>query len=217
MLAVGVWAKFEKNNPYTQLNRLPKFYLDPAQMLIIIGALTFAIGFSGALFSTPFLTLNLIFLRLHRSSSRKHILFGDLFLTFGSIVTRRARYCRCWIYKQGLDWSGTKNTSGWYGISWVCLKFNFLVSGSSLSRRSWSSNSNWLDANGLALLWNQQTGRLGHEHLFQLFRKSIKVGRSGWSSVFVLCKQHGTSKLCLWTSGACYGCEWFYLINLELE
>ncbi|KAI6197891.1 hypothetical protein M3Y94_01279100 [Aphelenchoides besseyi] len=48
-LAVGCWAQLEKNNPYTQLNRLSKFYLDPAWMLIIIGALTFAIGFSGCI------------------------------------------------------------------------------------------------------------------------------------------------------------------------
>jgi tetraspanin-5 len=47
MLLVGVWAQLEKNNPYTQLNRLSKFYLDPAWMLIIFGTLTFAIGFSG--------------------------------------------------------------------------------------------------------------------------------------------------------------------------
>jgi tetraspanin-5 len=47
LLSVGTWAQIEKNNPYTQLNRLSKFYLDPAWMLIIIGAVTFAIGFSG--------------------------------------------------------------------------------------------------------------------------------------------------------------------------
>lgn len=50
MLAAGVWAQVEKNNPYSQLNRLSKFYLDPALMLIIIGATTFAIGFSGEYF-----------------------------------------------------------------------------------------------------------------------------------------------------------------------
>ncbi|KAI6243236.1 Tetraspanin 26A [Aphelenchoides fujianensis] len=49
MLVVGCWAQFEKNNPYTQLNRLSKFYLDPAWLLIIIGAMTFAIGFSGCI------------------------------------------------------------------------------------------------------------------------------------------------------------------------
>ncbi|CAD5228003.1 unnamed protein product [Bursaphelenchus xylophilus] len=49
MIAAGVWAQVEKNNPYTQLNRLSKFYLDPALMLIIIGTLTFAIGFSGCI------------------------------------------------------------------------------------------------------------------------------------------------------------------------
>ncbi|KAH7725470.1 tetraspanin family protein [Aphelenchoides avenae] len=47
LLSIGVWAQIEKNNPYSQLNRLSKFYLDPAWMLIIIGAVTFAIGFSG--------------------------------------------------------------------------------------------------------------------------------------------------------------------------
>ncbi|KAI6190770.1 Tetraspanin 26A [Aphelenchoides bicaudatus] len=49
MLVIGVWAQLEKNNPYTQLNRLSKFYLDPAWMLIIFGTLTFAIGFSGCI------------------------------------------------------------------------------------------------------------------------------------------------------------------------
>lgn len=49
MLAIGVWAQLEKNNPYSQLNRLSKFYLDPAWVLIIVGTLTFAIGFSGKL------------------------------------------------------------------------------------------------------------------------------------------------------------------------
>jgi hypothetical protein len=47
MLLIGLWAQFEKNNPYSQLNRLSKFYLDPALLLTIIGAFTFIIGFSG--------------------------------------------------------------------------------------------------------------------------------------------------------------------------
>jgi len=47
MLAVGLWAQFEKNNPYSQLNRLSKFYLDPALLITIVGAFTFIVGFSG--------------------------------------------------------------------------------------------------------------------------------------------------------------------------
>uniref|UniRef100_A0A7E4VN76 Tetraspanin n=1 Tax=Panagrellus redivivus TaxID=6233 RepID=A0A7E4VN76_PANRE len=47
LLVVGIWAQFEKNNPYSQLNRLSKFYLDPAILMTVIGAFTFIVGFSG--------------------------------------------------------------------------------------------------------------------------------------------------------------------------
>uniref|UniRef100_A0A0K0FPE2 Tetraspanin n=1 Tax=Strongyloides venezuelensis TaxID=75913 RepID=A0A0K0FPE2_STRVS len=47
LLAIGIWAQIEKTNPYTQLNRLSKFYLDPSMILIIVGAIIFLIGFSG--------------------------------------------------------------------------------------------------------------------------------------------------------------------------
>uniref|UniRef100_A0A0N5A4C2 Tetraspanin n=1 Tax=Parastrongyloides trichosuri TaxID=131310 RepID=A0A0N5A4C2_PARTI len=47
LLAIGIWAQIEKTNPYTQLNRLSKFYLDPTLILIIVGSVIFFIGFSG--------------------------------------------------------------------------------------------------------------------------------------------------------------------------
>uniref|UniRef100_A0A0R3RNN1 Tetraspanin n=1 Tax=Elaeophora elaphi TaxID=1147741 RepID=A0A0R3RNN1_9BILA len=47
LLAVGVWAHFEKNSAYSHLNKASKFYLDPAIFLIFAGSLIFLIGFSG--------------------------------------------------------------------------------------------------------------------------------------------------------------------------
>ncbi|KAK0397768.1 hypothetical protein QR680_002260 [Steinernema hermaphroditum] len=49
LLTIGAWAQIEKNNPYSQLNRASKFYLDPAWILIVVGAVTFLIGFSGCI------------------------------------------------------------------------------------------------------------------------------------------------------------------------
>ncbi|KFD54373.1 hypothetical protein M513_04716, partial [Trichuris suis] len=47
ILLIGVWAQIEKT-PFSQLGtRLNKFYLDPAWLLIIIGGVTFIIGFTG--------------------------------------------------------------------------------------------------------------------------------------------------------------------------
>lgn len=37
LLAVGVWAHFEKNSAYSHLNKASKFYLDPAIFLIFAG------------------------------------------------------------------------------------------------------------------------------------------------------------------------------------
>ena len=49
LLAVGVWAQLEKN-PYSQLShQISKFYLDPAWLLIIVGGVTFVLGFSGCI------------------------------------------------------------------------------------------------------------------------------------------------------------------------
>ncbi|CDW52232.1 tetraspanin 5 [Trichuris trichiura] len=49
ILLVGVWAQIEKT-PLSQLStRLNKFYLDPAWLLIIIGGVTFIIGFTGCI------------------------------------------------------------------------------------------------------------------------------------------------------------------------
>lgn len=49
MFLIGVWAQIEKN-PYSQLStQIHKFYLDPAWMFVIIGALIFIIGFSGCI------------------------------------------------------------------------------------------------------------------------------------------------------------------------
>jgi len=46
-LAIGTWAQIEKTNPYYQVKQLSKFYLDPSWMIIMVGAVTFIIGFSG--------------------------------------------------------------------------------------------------------------------------------------------------------------------------
>ncbi|KRY43545.1 Tetraspanin-5 [Trichinella spiralis] len=49
ILLVGLWAQIEKN-PFSQLGtRLSKFYLDPAWLLIIVGGVTFVIGFTGCI------------------------------------------------------------------------------------------------------------------------------------------------------------------------
>ncbi|KRY60850.1 Tetraspanin-5 [Trichinella britovi] len=49
ILLVGLWAQIEKN-PFSQLGtRLSKFYLDPAWLLIIVGGVTFIIGFTGCI------------------------------------------------------------------------------------------------------------------------------------------------------------------------
>ncbi|EJW75840.1 hypothetical protein WUBG_13250 [Wuchereria bancrofti] len=37
LLAVGVWAHFEKNSAYSHLNKASRFYLDPAIFLIFAG------------------------------------------------------------------------------------------------------------------------------------------------------------------------------------
>uniref|UniRef100_F1L520 Tetraspanin n=1 Tax=Ascaris suum TaxID=6253 RepID=F1L520_ASCSU len=47
LLAIGVWAHYEKNSAYSHLNKASKFYLDPAVFLIFAGGLIFLIGFSG--------------------------------------------------------------------------------------------------------------------------------------------------------------------------
>lgn len=46
LLSIGVWAQIEKSTVYSQLS---KFYMDPAWLLIIIGAIIFMIGFSGCI------------------------------------------------------------------------------------------------------------------------------------------------------------------------
>jgi len=47
VLLVGIWAQAEKN-PFSQLGtRLSRFYMDPAWILIMVGFVTFIIGFSG--------------------------------------------------------------------------------------------------------------------------------------------------------------------------
>jgi len=84
MLAVGVWAQLEKNNPYTQLNRLSKFYLDPAWMLIIIGALTFAIGFSGCIGA---LRENTFFLAIY-SSLLGLLLLAELVMVVVAFISK---------------------------------------------------------------------------------------------------------------------------------
>uniref|UniRef100_A0A0N4U501 Tetraspanin n=1 Tax=Dracunculus medinensis TaxID=318479 RepID=A0A0N4U501_DRAME len=48
LLAIGMWAHHEKNTAYSHLNKVSKFYLDPAMFLIFAGTfLIFLIGFSG--------------------------------------------------------------------------------------------------------------------------------------------------------------------------
>uniref|UniRef100_A0A915DI92 Tetraspanin n=1 Tax=Ditylenchus dipsaci TaxID=166011 RepID=A0A915DI92_9BILA len=47
LLSVGVWAHNEKYNPDSQVSHISKFYLNPAWLLIIIGVVTFTLGFSG--------------------------------------------------------------------------------------------------------------------------------------------------------------------------
>lgn len=42
LLAVGVWAHFEKNSAYSHLNKASKFYLDPAIFLIFAGKSNFS-------------------------------------------------------------------------------------------------------------------------------------------------------------------------------
>ncbi|MFH4977264.1 hypothetical protein AB6A40_003973 [Gnathostoma spinigerum] len=47
LLAIGVWAHYEKNSAYSHLNKVSKFYLDPVLILILAGGVIFLIGFSG--------------------------------------------------------------------------------------------------------------------------------------------------------------------------
>ncbi|CAJ0587799.1 unnamed protein product, partial [Mesorhabditis spiculigera] len=60
LLVIGVWAQIEKNSIYSQLNKASKLYLDPTWLLIVVGMVTFIIGFSGCIGSlrenTSFLT-----------------------------------------------------------------------------------------------------------------------------------------------------------------
>ncbi|CAI5447883.1 unnamed protein product [Caenorhabditis angaria] len=60
LLLIGVWAQIEKNNIYSHLNKASKLYLDPTWSVLIVGFLTFSIGFSGCVGSlrenTTFLT-----------------------------------------------------------------------------------------------------------------------------------------------------------------
>ncbi|CAB3406334.1 unnamed protein product [Caenorhabditis bovis] len=60
LLLVGIWAQIEKNNIYSHLNKASKLYLDPTWSVIVVGSLTFLIGFSGCVGSlrenTSFLT-----------------------------------------------------------------------------------------------------------------------------------------------------------------
>lgn len=45
-MAVGVWAWAEKDT-FNNLNRLTNVALDPALILIVVGSITFMIGFTG--------------------------------------------------------------------------------------------------------------------------------------------------------------------------
>ncbi|CAD6196804.1 unnamed protein product [Caenorhabditis auriculariae] len=60
LLLIGTWAQIEKNNIYSHLNKASKLYLDPTWLLLVVGLLTFIIGFSGCVGSlrenTSFLT-----------------------------------------------------------------------------------------------------------------------------------------------------------------
>ncbi|VDN40045.1 unnamed protein product [Gongylonema pulchrum] len=47
LLAVGVWAHFEKNSAYSHLNKASKFYLDPAIFLIFAGKSQFSFPYFG--------------------------------------------------------------------------------------------------------------------------------------------------------------------------
>lgn len=47
LIAIGLWAELEKYNPESQVSQISKFYLNPAWILILIGLLTFILGFSG--------------------------------------------------------------------------------------------------------------------------------------------------------------------------
>uniref|UniRef100_A0AC35U5Q7 Tetraspanin n=1 Tax=Rhabditophanes sp. KR3021 TaxID=114890 RepID=A0AC35U5Q7_9BILA len=84
LLAIGTWAQVEKTNPYTQLNRLSKFYLDPAWILIIVGALIFFIGFSGCVGA---LRENTFLLAVY-SSILSLILIVELMLASSAYISR---------------------------------------------------------------------------------------------------------------------------------
>uniref|UniRef100_A0AC34PUE7 Tetraspanin n=1 Tax=Panagrolaimus sp. JU765 TaxID=591449 RepID=A0AC34PUE7_9BILA len=84
MLAVGVWAQLEKNNPYSQLNRLSKFYLDPALLLSVIGLFTFVVGFSGCLGA---LRENTTFLALY-STLLGLLLLAELIIVILAFVSK---------------------------------------------------------------------------------------------------------------------------------
>ncbi|EYC09299.1 hypothetical protein Y032_0061g3266 [Ancylostoma ceylanicum] len=60
LLLIGIWAQIEKNNIYSHLNKASKLYLDPTWLLLVVGLVTFVIGFSGCVGSlrenTSFLT-----------------------------------------------------------------------------------------------------------------------------------------------------------------
>uniref|UniRef100_A0A915LIP8 Tetraspanin n=1 Tax=Meloidogyne javanica TaxID=6303 RepID=A0A915LIP8_MELJA len=71
---IGLWSRLEKNNLYSQL---ALFYLDPAWVLIIVGAIIWSIGFSGCVGA---LRENTCFLAIYSS------ILGLLLLTEALIV-----------------------------------------------------------------------------------------------------------------------------------
>uniref|UniRef100_A0A914LP42 Tetraspanin n=1 Tax=Meloidogyne incognita TaxID=6306 RepID=A0A914LP42_MELIC len=74
LLGIGLWSRLEKNNLYSQL---ALFYLDPAWVLIIVGAIIWSIGFSGCVGA---LRENTCFLAIYSS------ILGLLLLTEALIV-----------------------------------------------------------------------------------------------------------------------------------
>ncbi|KAF7636576.1 Tetraspanin [Meloidogyne graminicola] len=74
LLGIGLWSRLEKNNLYSQLSL---FYLDPAWVLIIVGAIIWSIGFSGCVGA---LRENTCFLAIYSS------ILGLLLLTEALIV-----------------------------------------------------------------------------------------------------------------------------------
>jgi tetraspanin-5 len=165
VLLLGAWALIEKN-PYSEIGpRLTKFYLDPAWMLLIVGACIFVIGFSGCIGALRENTCFLSFVSECGGEIAAHtvqyaILLGILLLlqmTISILFFVAKEWAMNEVHREldsmivhYRDDPDLQSVIDWIQ-NWVCAACSCVRP----------------HCIAVALLWHARTGRLGHEYLLQ--------------------------------------------------